>query len=1053
MQIPVQTQFKKLTAAGAAMSHSGRLRIRDNNGTTFLIDSGADLSLIPKKPSDTSSPTGYVLYAANGSEIQTYGTKRITTCLGLRRNFTWEFLVADITEAIIGCDFLSHYDLLIDVSNQTIIDRVTTIQKRGTTTNSGPAISIVARPTSHSIVQHLSQKYPRVFAPTNKDPSQTPASSKHFIETTGPPVSCRPRRLNGDKYKAAKDHFNDLVTRGICRRSSSNWSSPIHLVEKNKTEWRVCGDFRAVNARTVPDSYCVAHLKSFQTILEGATIFSKLDLLNAFHQIPVEESSIPKTAVTTPFGLFEYLFMPYGLRNAAQTQQRFMDEIFRQLPHTFCYVDDILIASTDEETHKKHLDEVFRLLDQHQLAINVKKCVFAEPAIDYLGHRITPQGISPLEEKVKEIIEYPKPPNIASLKRFIGMANFYRRFLPGAASYLKELDAAAVTKKKNDTSPVKWTPAAEEAFERTKREIAETTLLAHPSSAASLALHVDASDTAVGAALHQATENGYQPLGFFSKRLSETKQRYSTYDRELEAIFQGIRHFQEDIEGRELIIFTDHKPLTFAMNKSAKVTNQRQARQLDFISQYTTDIRHIPGDENSVADALSRIASISQTAAVDEQQLAEEQERDDELRDILQDKKKSSLQLKRITNSFGVTLTGDQHNGRWRPFVPAPLRNRIIAQLHNVNHPGIRATTKLVTDNFIWPNVHRDCKQFVRTCIQCQKSKIHQHTKAPLVTPIPPNGRFQHLNVDIIGPYPPSQGYRFCLTIIDRYTRWPAAVPMSDSTATSVARALLDGWIQHFGVPTRITTDQGRVFESHLFAELNQMLGTRHLKTTAYRPQANGIIERWHRTLKAAIKCHTETNWSSIIPLVVLGLRCTWKEDLEMTPAELVYGQTLQLPGAYFGDYSSNDPPTTDFVKELQSFFKIIRPQPTAHHAKNTVYVPKDLRTTKYVFLRNDAVLRPFQRPYNGPFKVKSRTDKTFTIIQDGKEKKVGIDRLKPAFLTMEGNAEEQQSGAPTTTTKTTELSTDQTKMSNPNRTESRKTVRFTLRNGKTLLY
>lgn len=350
-------------------------------------------------------------------------------------------------------------------------------------------------------------------------------------------------------------------------------------------------------------------------------------------------------------------------------------------------------------------------------------------------------------------------------------------------------------------------------------------MLSHPSSAANLALHVDASDKCIGAVLHQSTSEGLRPLGFFSKRLSKEKQRYSTYDRELEAIFRGVRHFKDQVEERNLTIFTDHKPLTFAMTKSESTTKQRQVRQLDFISQYTTDIQYVKGDNNTVADCMSRIASFA-PEVVDSATVSKTQETDEELQQLLKGEKRSSLMLDTAKNAFGIKLTCDTSTGKRRPFIPKSLRQRIIGQLHNLAHPGRKATQKMVAENFVWPDLNRDCNTYVQHCIPCQQTKVNKHTLTPLVTPTPPNGRFRHFNIDLIGPYDVCRGYRYALTIIDRYTRWPTAIPIIDASAKSVARALLEGYIQQYGVPTKIVSDQGPCFIATLFKDLSQLLGT-----------------------------------------------------------------------------------------------------------------------------------------------------------------------------------------------------------------------------------
>lgn len=262
--------------------------------------------------------------------------------------------------------------------------------------------------------------------------------------------------------------------------------------------------------------------------------------------------------------------------------------------------------------------------------------------------------------------------------------------------------------------------------------------------------------------------------------------------------------------------------------------------------------------------------------------------------------------------------------------------------------------------------------------------------------PIPPNNRFEHLNIDIIGPYPESHGMKYCLTIIDRFSRWPAAIPMADATADSVARALLQGWIQNYGVPLQITTDRGRQFEADLFHKLGILLGTRIRHTTSFNPKCNGIIERWHRTVKTAIKCHATDDWAPILPIVVLALRCIVKEDLDASPAEMLYGETIRLPGAFFDDKDATS--EHEFLNRLRHVMANLTVTATSHHDKVQPFVHQRLKDCSHVYVRDDTVKRPFQRPYLGPYKVLKRTDKYFTLMMRNKEDTVSLDRLKPAF-------------------------------------------------------
>ncbi|GFX91369.1 transposon Ty3-I Gag-Pol polyprotein [Trichonephila clavipes] len=319
------------------------------------------------------------------------------------------------------------------------------------------------------------------------------------------------------------------------------------------------------------------------------------------------------------------------------------------------------------------------------------------------------------------------------------------------------------------------------------------------------------------------------------------------------------------LEGRDFIIYTDQKPLKYAFMQNPDKCSPRQWRHLDFISQFSTDVRHINGTHNAVADALSRI-EVNQisNSFLDFEALSKAQLEDNELQSFQNDEK-SSLVFKRVPSPVSATeLICDTSTGSPRPFVPHNFRRTIFEHFHNLAHPGVAASFQLIASRYVWPNMRKTVKDWVQNCIACQRSKVHRHTKTPLGTFALPDARFSHTFM------------------------WPEAVAIENITAETVSRAIFDTWISRFGCPVYLTTDQGRQFEAALFKELTKFLGTNRIRTTSYHPQANGLVERLHRVLKSALMAHENIKWTETLPAVLLGLRVAVKPDINASSAELV---------------------------------------------------------------------------------------------------------------------------------------------------------------------
>ena len=582
------------------------------------------------------------------------------------------------------------------------------------------------------------------------------------------------------------------------------------------------------------------------------------------------------------------------------------------------------------------------------------------------------------------------------------MVNFYRRFLPHVAATLFPLTEAL---KGGRSVALIWTPECESAFNSAKNALATAAELSHPVSGAPLSLSTDASSTHVGAALHQVVGGVFQPLSFFSAKLKEPETRYSTFDRELLAIFSALRHFRFTVEGRPVTVYTDHLPLITALGRVRPPWSQRQQRQLSYISEFDVTLTHVPGKSNVTADALSRPPATSalinqvNTATslpspsplVDFAEMAEAQSTCPSIPAMLES---GTLVVKQF-DLPGCQVLCDVSRSSPRPLVPDKFRMKVFLAVHNLAHVGTRATRRLIGSRFVWSGMNKDIGLWCRQCVACQRAKVHRHASTPIsVIPVP-ELPFSSINIDLVGPLPLSGGQRYLLTIIDRTTRWVEALPLPDASAVTCAAAFVTGWVARHGVPAELHSDRGANFCSSFWRAFCDVLGVKHSTTTSYHPESNGMIERVHRRLKDALRARqVGAGWLAHLPWVLLGIRTAPREISGTSAAQAVFGSSLFLPA--------------DFVTREGFGERVVRrlagepAEQPVHNRKSSPSLLQELERAAHVFVRTDKVVPPLEPRYTGPFRVISRFPNYFVIDFGTKTDEINLSRLKPAFVALD---------------------------------------------------
>ena len=387
---------------------------------------------------------------------------------------------------------------------------------------------------------------------------------------------------------------------GVVEESNSAFASPVVLIPKPDNSIRFCVDYRRLNDITLPDAFPLPRIEDLIDKIGNARFLTKIDLSRGYWQVPMEEESIPKTAFVTPQGQYQWKFMPFGLRNAPGTFQRLVKNVLQKLESfTGAYLDDIIIFSDSWEKHLNHISQVFGRIRNAVLTLKKSKCVFATAEVDYLGHTVGRGKVAPRLAKVETILRFERPKDRKQLRSFLGVAGYFRRFIPHFAQI-----AACLTNILRKGSKFLWTAEADSAFIDLKSRLASKPILMPPDFSKPFAIAVDASDLAIGANLFQTVDGIEHPVCYYSKRLNSHQQNYATVEKEAFALISAVRVFNIYFGTHPVTVYSDHSPLQFLKKMSNH--NQKLLRWSLELQEYNLEILHRPGCKNLIPDILSR---------------------------------------------------------------------------------------------------------------------------------------------------------------------------------------------------------------------------------------------------------------------------------------------------------------------------------------------------------------------------------------------------------------------------------------------------------------
>ena len=807
--------------------------------------------------------------------------------------------------------------------------------------------------------------------------------------------------------KKLKAEIERMCSHGVLRKiNRSEWGFPAFTIPKKDGTLRSIADLRELNKRIKRKPFPIPKIQDMLQKLEGFMYASSLDLNMGYYHIELTSNASRYCTIVLPWGKYEYLRLPMGLCNSPDIFQERMGELFAGLDFARAYIDDLLVLSTGNfEDHLDKLEQVLSRLQEAGLKVNASKSFFGKEELEYLGYWITQEGIKPLSKKVEAISNLAPPKTRKQLRGFIGLVNYYRDMWIRRSETLAPLTALTSVKIK-----YKWTEVEQNAFDTMKRIMARETLLAYPDFSKEFHIHTDASKVQLGAVISQKG----RPIAFYSRKLNPAQTRYTTTERELLSIVEVLKEFRNILLGQQIVVHTDHENLTYK-----KLNSERVMRWRLYIEEYSPDLRYIKGENNVVADALSRLEIAAEpleeafftdelrselycygteTLASSDYPLDYEQIRQKQLKDkqLLKERDKAGSKYETCT----FTAAGKDRDlicFGGKIVIPKVLQSRIIDWYHTyLSHPGINRTEETIGQHLWWPKMRGQITKAVNICTICQRNKKQQKKYGHLPPKEAEATPWDKLCVDLIGPYHIRRKGKetikcLCVTMIDPATGWFELHELTNKQSDTVANVVEQEWLNRYPWPTQITYDRGGEFIGAEFQAMIKDYGIKRKPIAVRNPQANAICERVHQVIGNIVRTfELQTNyldednpWKGILSATAFAVRCTYHTTLMQSPAQLVFGRDMILNIKHAANW--------DIIKQRKQ--KIIHQNNQRENAKR---IRHTYRAGDKVMLHIGTEYK-YEQPYSGPHRIiETFTNGTVTLQVGPVIDRVNIRRIHP---------------------------------------------------------